>query len=83
MEEVKLLCWRRVEDVFKTSKCLLGTLKAAKINHEEYTIITNQAEKYHKLKDSIRMMEIERKNIAGNKRIENGKKMAVDNIIKK
>ena len=29
------------------------------------------------------MMEIERENIDRNKRIENGEKMAVDNIIKK
>ena len=26
LEEVKLLRWRRVEDVFKTNKCLLGSI---------------------------------------------------------
>ena len=28
LEDVKLLRWRRVEDVFKTNKCLLGSYKS-------------------------------------------------------
>ena len=34
LEGVKLLRWRRVEDVFKTNKCLLGLFKSWKICHE-------------------------------------------------
>ena len=43
----------------------------------------NEAEKYHQLKESIRIMEIERRGIERNNMVEEGEKMAIDKIIKK
>lgn len=43
-----------------------------KISHEEFTTIMNQAEKYPKLQESIRMMNILRTVLETDKLIEDG-----------
>ena len=66
----------RIENI--VSKALLEN----EISHEEVLTIINDAENYHKLKESIRTMKSQRSDIEGNKPIEDSKRIETDEIVK-
>ena len=52
------------------------------INHEDFMIIIGEEKKYRELKESIRMMSSQRSDTEKNNLIENGKKIAINKVIK-
>ena len=53
------------------------------INHEDFTIIIDEEKKYRELKESIRMMNSQRSDAERINLIEEGKKIGVNEVIKR
>ena len=53
------------------------------ISHEDFLTIMNEEKKYRELKDSIRMMNSERSDVEKTKLIEDGKKIDINEVIKR
>ena len=58
-------------------------LKNNKISHEDLMTIINEEKKYGELKESIRMVNSQRSDTEKNKLIEEGKKIGINEIIKR
>ena len=54
-----------------------------KISHEDFKTILNEEKKYRELKKRIRMMNRQRSNVEKNSLIEEGKKIGVNQVIKR
>ena len=57
--------------------------KKNEINYEDFTTITDEAKKYKKLKESIRMMNSQRSDAERINLIEEGKKIGINEVIKR
>lgn len=53
------------------------------ISHKEFTLVSNETESYLRLKDSIRTKDSQRADIEGDRLIEHGKGISVDEILRK
>ena len=53
------------------------------INHEDFMIILNKQTKYRELKESIRMMNSQRSDLEKISLIEEGKKIGINEVIKR
>ena len=53
------------------------------ISHEDFMTILNEKYKYRKLKESIRMMNSQRSDVEKISLIEEGKKIGIDEVIKR
>ena len=62
----------------KISEALINN----EISHEDFTTITNKYKKYRELKESIRMMNTQRRDTEKNYLIEEGKRKGIDQIIR-
>ena len=62
----------------KISKALMNN----EISHEDFETIINQEKKYWELKESIRMMNSQRSDAEKVNLIEEGKKIAINEVIK-
>ena len=63
----------------KISKALINN----DISHEDFMTILNQEKKYWELKESIRMMNSQRSDIEKINLIEKGKKIGINEVIKR
>ena len=63
----------------KISKALINN----KIKHEDFTTITDEEKKYRELKESIRMMNSQRSDAEKINLIEEGKKIGINEVIKR
>ena len=63
----------------KVSEALINN----EISHEDFTIIINEERNYRELKDSIRMMNSQRSDVEKINLIEEGKKIGIDEVIKR
>ena len=63
----------------KISKALIDN----EISNEEFETIINEEKKYQELKESIRMMDNHRSDAEKNSLIEEGKKIGIDEVIKR
>ena len=63
----------------KTSEALINN----EISHEDFMMIINEEKKYRELKDSIRMMNSQRSGIVKINLIEEGKKIVINEVIKR
>ena len=52
-------------------------------NHEDFMIIINEEKKYQELKESIRMMNSQRSDVEKISLIEEGKKIGINEVIKR
>ena len=57
-------------------------LKNNEIEHEDFVTIIDEEEKYKELKESIRMMNIQRSDVEKENLIEEGKKIDISEVIK-
>lgn len=58
-------------------------LRDNEISHINLTRIMNEEKKYYKPKESIRMIKSQRSDIESNNQTENGKRLAIDEVIQK
>ena len=63
----------------KISEALINS----EISHEEFLIIINEEKKYRELKESIRMMNSQRSDVEKISLIEEGKKIGINEVIKR
>ena len=63
----------------KVSEALINN----EISHEDFMIIINEEKNYRELKESIRIMNIQRSDPEKNNLIEVGKKIGVNEVIKR
>ena len=63
----------------KISKALVNN----EISHQDFETIINEEKKYRELKESIRMMNIERSDAKKVSLIEEGKKIGINEVIKR
>ena len=63
----------------KISEALINN----EISHEDSMIIINEEKKYRAFKESIRMMNIQRSDAEKNDLIEEGKKIGINEVIKR
>ena len=63
----------------KISKALMDN----EISHEDFETIINEEKKYRELKESIRMMNSQRSDVEKNSFIEEGKKLGINEVIKR
>ena len=63
----------------KISEALINN----EISHEDFLMIVNEEEKYRKLKESIRMMNSQRTDSEKINLIEKGKKIGINEVIKR
>ena len=63
----------------KISEALINN----EISHEDSMIIINEEKKYQAFKESIRMMNIQRSDAEKNDLIEEGKKIGINEVIKR
>ena len=54
-----------------------------KISHEDFMTIINEEKKYRELKESIRMMNSQRSDVEKISLIEEGKKISINEVIKR
>ena len=77
--KIVVLAWSKLNSIKNTkSKALIDN----EIIHEGFTTINKEEKICRKLKESIRMMKSQRRNIEKNKLIEDGKRVGTDEIIK-
>ena len=62
----------------KVSEALINS----KISHEDFMVIINEEKKYREFKESIRMMNSQRSDYEKINLIEEGKKIAINEVIK-
>ena len=62
----------------KVSEALINS----KISHEDFMVIINEEKKYREFKESIRMMNSQRRDNEKINLIEEGKKIAINEVIK-
>ena len=58
-------------------------LKNNEISHEDFMTIMNEEKKYGELKETIRMMNSKRSNVEKISLIEEGKKISINEVIKR
>ena len=63
----------------KISEALINN----EISHEDFMTILNEEKKYQELKESIRMMNSQRSNVEKISLIEEGKKIGINEVIKR
>ena len=63
----------------KISKALIDN----DISHEDFEIVINEEKKYQELKESIRMMNSQRSDVEKISLIEEGKKIGINEVIKR
>ena len=63
----------------KTSNALIDN----EISHEDFMTILNEEKKYRELKESIRMMNSQRSDVEKISLIEEGKKIGINEVIKR
>ena len=63
----------------KISEALINN----EISHEDFMMIINEEKKYRELKDSIRMMNSQRSGIVKINLIEEGKKIVINEVVKR
>ena len=63
----------------KISEALINN----EISHEDFESILNEEKKYRELKESIRMMNSRRSDAVKNSLIEEGKKIGINEVIKR
>ena len=63
----------------KVSEALINS----EISHEDFIVIINEEKKYRELKESIRMMHSQRSDSEKINLIEEGKKIAINEVIKR
>ena len=63
----------------KISEALINN----EISHEDFMTIINEEKKYRELKESIRMMNSQRSDAEKNNLIEEGKKIGINEVIKR
>ena len=63
----------------KISEALINN----EISHEDFMTILNEEKKYQELKESIRMMNSQRSDVGKVNLIEEGKKISIDDVIKR
>ena len=63
----------------KISEALINN----EISHEDFMTIINEEKKYRELKESIRMMNSQRSDVEKNSLIEEGKKIGINEVIKR
>ena len=63
----------------KISEALINN----EISHEDFMTILNEEKKYRELKESIRMMNSQRSDVEKNSFIEEGKKLGINEVIKR
>ena len=63
----------------KVSEALINS----EISHEDFIVIINEDKKYRELKESIRMMHSQRSDSEKINLIEEGKKIAINEVIKR
>ena len=63
----------------KISEALINN----EISHEDFMTIINEEKKYRELKESIRMMNSQRSDTEKNNLIEEGKKIGINEVIKR
>ena len=63
----------------KVSEALINN----EISHEDFMTIINKEKKYRELKESIRMMNSQRSDVEKNSLIEEGKKIGINEVIKR
>ena len=63
----------------KISEALINN----EISHEDFMTIINEEKKYRELKESIRMMNSQRSNVEKISLIEEGKKIGINEVIKR
>ena len=68
--------------LYRKEKITYKTLIDANINLEEFTLVSNEAEYYQKLKENIRIKDSERWVTERNKLIEHGKRIGINEIIR-
>ena len=61
----------------------LNSMENSKISHEDFLTIINEEKKYRELKESIRMMNSQRSDTEKINLIEEGKKIGINEIIKR
>ena len=73
--------------MFATSNSIESKISEALINneisHEDFMTIVNEVNKYRELKESIRMMNSQRCDVEKISLIEEGKKIGIDEVIKR
>ena len=62
---------------------IFEVLKNNEISHEDFRTIINEDNKYRELKESIRMMNSQRSNTEKINLIEEGKKIGINEVIKR
>ena len=60
-----------------------GELINNEISHEDFMTILNEEKKYRELKESIRMMNSQRSDVGKISLIEEGKKIGINEVIKR
>ena len=63
----------------KISEALINN----EISHEDFMTIINEEKKYRELKESIRMMNSQRSDVEKNSLVEEGKKIGINEVIKR
>ena len=63
----------------KISEALINN----EISHEDFMTILNEEKKYRELKESIRMMNSQRSDVEKNSLVEEGKKIGINEVIKR
>ena len=63
----------------KISEALINN----EISHEDFMVIINEEKKYQELKESIRMMNSQRSDVEKISLIEEGKKIGINEVIKR
>ena len=63
----------------KISEALINN----EVSHEDLMTIINEEKKYRELKESIRMMNSQRSDVEKNSLIEEGKKIGINEVIKR
>ena len=76
---IRFLCELEINSIkSKIPKSLIDN----KISLVDLAVIINKEKNYFELKESIRMMKSQRRNIERNKLVEDGKRIVIDEIIK-
>lgn len=74
--------WSVRSKLYRKEKITYEALIDANISLEEFTLVSNEAEYYQKLKGNIRIKDSERWVIERNKLIEHGKRIGINEMIR-
>ena len=75
-----MLSWSKLNSIeSKISESLINN----ELSHEDFMTVINEEKKYRELKESIRIINSQRSDIEKNNLIEEGKKISIDEVIKR